>query len=98
MLELVKNLEDKFSCDEAQLLDMFLISAVDGIVARKFNQTSVFGAWVGTDSDWHISPVTTKHVFRFSDQVQDKPCCTATEDGQRLEISDLRIRGIVLSM
>ena len=33
-----------------------------------------------------------------SDQVRHKPGCTATEDGQRLEISDLESRGIVLSM
>ena len=33
-----------------------------------------------------------------SDLVQHKPGCTATEDGQRLEISDLESRGIVLSM
>ena len=33
-----------------------------------------------------------------SDLVRHKPGCTATEDGQRLEISDLERRGIVLSM
>ena len=32
-----------------------------------------------------------------SDQVQHKPGCTVTEDGQRLEILDLESRGIVLS-
>ena len=32
------------------------------------------------------------------DQVPHKPGCTATEDGWRLEISDLESRGIVLSM
>ena len=31
-----------------------------------------------------------------SDQVSHKPCCTSTEDGKRLEILDLEIRGIVL--
>ena len=29
-----------------------------------------------------------KTVFGVSDQVRQKPGCTATEDGQRLEISD----------
>ena len=32
------------------------------------------------------------------DLVRHKPGCTATEDDQRLEISDLESRGIVLSM
>ena len=31
------------------------------------------------------------------EQVQHKPSCTCTEDGCKLEISDLRRRGIVLS-
>ena len=30
--------------------------------------------------------------------IRHKPGCAATEDGQRLEISDLESRGIVLSM
>ena len=33
-----------------------------------------------------------------SDQVQHKPTCTVTEAGHKLEISDLRRRGIVLSV
>ena len=33
-----------------------------------------------------------------SDQIQHKPAFTVTEAGQKLEISDLRRRGIVLSM
>ena len=33
-----------------------------------------------------------------SDLVRHKPGCTATEDGWRLEISDLGSRGIVLSV
>ena len=37
-----------------------------------------------------------KPVFGVSDQVPHKPGCTATEDGQRLEISDLGRRGIAL--
>ena len=32
-----------------------------------------------------------------SDLVRHKPGCTATEDGQRLGISDLESRGIILS-
>ena len=37
-------------------------------------------------------------VFGVSDQVRHKPGCTITEDGKRLEILDLRRRGIVLSI
>ena len=39
-----------------------------------------------------------KLVFGVSNQVRHKPGCTATKDGQRLEISDLESRGIVLSV
>ena len=39
-----------------------------------------------------------KPVFGVSNQVQHKQDCTATEDGKRLEISDLGGIGIVLSM
>ena len=38
-----------------------------------------------------------KNVFGVYEQVQHKPGCTATEDGLRLEISDLERRGMVLS-
>ena len=37
-----------------------------------------------------------KPVVGVSDQVTHKQGCTATEDGQRLEISDYESRGIVL--
>ena len=39
-----------------------------------------------------------KPVFGVSDHVSHKPGCTVTEDGERLEISDLGSRGIVLSV
>ena len=39
-----------------------------------------------------LSLVTRKPVCWVSDQVPHKPCCTATEDGFRLEISDLESR------
>ena len=45
-----------------------------------------------------MSLVVIKPVFGVSDQVRHKPGCTATEDGWRLEISDLGSRGIVLSV
>ena len=39
-----------------------------------------------------------KHVFGVSNLVRHKPGCAVTEDGSRLEISDLESRGIVLSI
>ena len=39
-----------------------------------------------------------KPVFGVSDKVRHKPGCTATEDGQRLEILDMGTSGIVLSV
>ena len=47
---------------------------------------------------YKMSPVVIKPVFGVSDQVRHKPGCTATEDGYRLEISDLGSIGIVLSV
>ena len=45
-----------------------------------------------------VSLVVRKPVFGVSDHVRHKPGCTATEDGYRLEISDLDRRGIALSV
>ena len=42
-------------------------------------------------------PRREKTNILVSDLVRHKPGCTATEDGQRLEISDLESRGIILS-
>ena len=55
------------------------------------------------ESSLHANPKSfesrcEKTGLRVSDQVRHKPGCTATEDGWRLEISDLGSRGIVLSM
>ena len=47
---------------------------------------------------YHMSLVVRKPVFGVSDQVRHKPGCTATEDDQRLEISDLERRWVVLSV
>ena len=48
----------------------------------------------------HITfePHHEKTNILVSDQVRHKPCCTAIEDDQRLGISDLGSRGIVLSV
>ena len=54
---------------------------------------------VVVQSHLYMSLVVRKSVFGVSDQVPHKPGCTATDvDGWRLEISDLRSRGIVLSV
>ena len=45
-----------------------------------------------------FEPCHEKTNVLVSDLVRHKPGCTATEDGWRLEISDLESRGIVLSM
>ena len=42
--------------------------------------------------------IMRKPVFRVSDQVGHKVGCIATEDGKRLEISDLEGRGVLLFM
>ena len=46
----------------------------------------------------HMSLVVRKPVFGVSDQVPHKPVCTVTEDGYKLEISDLESREIVVSV
>ena len=45
-----------------------------------------------------MSLVVRKPVFRVSDQVPQKPGCTTTHDGYRLEIFDLGSEGIILSV
>ena len=45
----------------------------------------------------YMSRSVRKLVFGVSNQIRHKPGCTATEDGLRLEISELESRGIVLS-
>ena len=42
-------------------------------------------------------PRREKTNILVSDLVRHKPDCTSTEDGQRLEISDLESKGIILS-
>ena len=56
------------------------------------------GQAVSDDDGNKLSLVVRKPVFGVSDQVPHKPGCTATEDGWRLEISDLDRREIVLSV
>ena len=46
---------------------------------------------------WHMNIATRKPVFGLSDQMRLKPACAATEARQRLEISYVETRGIILS-
>ena len=46
----------------------------------------------------NLSLVVRKPVFVVPDQVRHKPDCRATEGGYMLEILDLGIRGIILSV
>ena len=45
----------------------------------------------------HLSRDARKPVFGISDQVRHKPVCAVSENGKKLEISDLGRREIVLS-
>ena len=45
-----------------------------------------------------MSLVVRKPVFGVSDQVPNKPGCTASEEYQRLEFSAMGSKGIVLSV
>ena len=56
------------------------------------------GDYQTLDAQADEEPRHEKTNILVSDQVRHKPGCTATEDGKRLEISDLGRRGIVLSM
>ena len=60
-----------------------------------------YHTWMETPmSGFLMMKLKMSHTMRkpVSEQVQHKSGCTPTEDGQRLEISDLGSRGIVLSM
>ena len=48
-------------------------------------------------SVWYLSLVTRKPVFGVCDQVKLKPAYSASETRWRLEISDIKTRGIILS-
>ena len=58
--------------------------------------TIYFPGFVCTRPRYQVSVYRT--IGPLVDMVQHKPGCAATEDGQRLETSDLESRGIALSM
>ena len=55
-------------------------------------------AYLFTSLYYTYEPRYEKTNVLVSDLVRHKPGCKATEDGWRLEISDLESRGIVLSV
>ena len=84
MSDLVGNPEDRFSHNEAH----FYSRKTCGMLHR----------YVHVMVKVVIEPHHEKTNVLVSNLVRHKPGCTATEDGQRLEISDLKSRGIILSM
>ena len=52
----------------------------------------IYGGWYNKSRD------ARKPAFGYSDQVRHESVCAATKDGEKLEISSLRRRGIVLSV
>ena len=53
---------------------------------------------IGSSSISLYEPRSEKTNILVSDQVPRKPGCAVTEEGYRLEISDLESRGIVVSV
>ena len=52
--------------------------------------------WANKKSRFYFSRVASRPVLGVSDRARHKPGCITTEDGQRLEISDLGSGEIVL--
>ena len=88
MSDLVGNPEDRFSRVVAQTeLDMLQTETVHYVKLVAANEIRQY-----------MSAKSIKPVFGVSDQVQHVPACTVTEEGYKLEISDLRGRAIELSV
>ena len=68
------------------------------VYSMKINPFNKLLCTYGYDQKYHMSRVVRKPVFGVFDQVGCKSGCTTTEDGLRLENSDLEKRGIVLSL
>ena len=56
------------------------------------------GFWASSHlQPFYLTLVTRKPVFGICDEARHKPACAATEARQRLEISEIDTRGIILS-
>ena len=66
--------------------------------APKCDEIQVLGIHSIKENRDKLSRDVRKSGFVISDQVRLKPFCTVTEAGQKLEISDLRSREILLSV
>ena len=86
MSDLVGNPEDQFSGAVAHVMP-----SIPGVFFRHFNQ-------IVRKLVVHEPRREKKGSLGVSDQVRHKLVCAATEDGYKLEISDLERRGIVLSV
>ena len=75
---------------------LFLVCFRKAPFVHTLPHTRVLQEIFGTTAHKNMSHDTRKSVYGVSDQVSHKPGCTATEDGKRLEISDLGSTGIVL--
>ena len=84
--DLVGNPEDRFPRDTAHTMACFAVC---------LSPRMELSYWLGVKiNELHHK----KSNILVSNLVRYKPGCTATEDGYKLEISDLESRGIVLSM
>ena len=83
MSDLVGNPEDRFSRVKAHMIFVELLNVADTSICVNISS---------------YGPVREKTNNLGSDQVRHKPCCSDTEAGWKLKISDLRRRGIVLSV
>ena len=69
-----------------------------GEILKLFLHSHQYPSYLICSTEVDMSLVMRKPVFGVSDQVRHKPGCTFTEDGERLEVSDIGSRGIVLSV
>ena len=65
---------------------------------KGFGKEDMLKNYIYKQIHYNNEPRHEKTNGLVSDMVRHKPGCTATEDGSRLEISDLESRGIVLSV
>ena len=79
-------------------LPMIVNSSGSGIVDSYSTSTASQSHLTSLKIKDKMSRNTRKTVFGRSDLIRHIPACTVTEEGKKLEISDLGRRGMVLSM